>query len=416
MIVGMASAPKGLLRIRAGLPGCDEPVEFLQFATEHTKPNESEIRQMLSQVSLKKSLTVYGLDLVYSLAPGGAPDPSRFPRNTMVEVALPYCLHLPNGLNLSVSMPGESVEAIVVFEKFWTGAAAGSTTTDVFTADRLTYAAPVTLNTPHYPEAPELGPRPTFSGTNIEVDRDTEGQFRYSKLKIFFDTHHERLGSAAQPESSRAGAEAVRTALRVVNRIIDVYRYVTKDDFVQRLGSIHVTDLYFSRHDVGRQGASFGGGIRDAIMNRTGREIEEISRCLKARSEIPLSELLSLDAQADLNSGRHVLAVIHAFQGLEVFLEEFLFRRFTAKGMTAEAIEKLVVRRRTKERLKEVLKQATGHSLAEDQELWSRFCLVYDQVRNKLIHAAKEMNQDRSEQTVGTCLAVQAWIKQLEIS
>jgi hypothetical protein len=329
-------------------------------------------------------------------------------------VALPYCLHIPNGLNLVVSVPGASFGAIVVPQKLWTAAAVGSATADLFTTDRVTYAAPVALKTPKFPEDPEHGPRPGCSGTNLEMDRDTNGQFRYSKLKIFFDTHHQHLGSAPKSEMTAARDEAVGMALKVVNRIIDVYRYVTKEDFVQRLGSIHVTDLYFAHHDVGIHGASFGGGIRDAIMNRTKREIEEIATTLKVQSELPVAELLFLDAQAALSSDRYVLAVIHAFQGLEVFLEEFLYQRFAARGMPPDAIERIVAPRRTKERLKEVLSQATGHSLAENRELWDRFCIVYDQVRNKLIHAAKEIDQHRSQQAVEACLAVHAWLSDLE--
>lgn len=413
MIVDVANSQIGVLRITAGQPGDDKPIEFLQFVNESTKPSEAEIRQMLSEVSLRKSLEVYGLDLSYSLSSDGTSDSCRFPRNTMVEVALPYCLHLPNELDLLVSMPGTSSGAIVILQKFWTAAAAGSATADFFTADRVTYSAPVNFRTPKFPEDPKLGPRPACSGTNIEMDRDTDGQFRYSKLKIFFDTQYEHLGTASKREISAARDEAVGMALKIVNRIIDVYRYVTKEDFVQRLGSIHAMDLYFAQHDIGIHGASFGGGIRDAIMNRPGREIEEISKTLKAQSEIPLAELLFLDAQAALNSDRYVLAVIHAFQGLEVFLEEFLYQHLSTKGLASDAIEKLIPRR-TKERLKGVLKQATGHALTEDQELWDRFCLVYDQVRNKLIHTAKEIDQRRSLQAVETCLAVQGWLRNLK--
>jgi len=414
MIVDVANVQIGLLRITARPPGGDEPVEFFQLADESVKPSEAEIRQMLSQVSLERSLQVYGLDLIYSLAPGGAPDLARFPRNTLVEVALPYCLHLPNGLNLVVSVPGASSVAVVVLKKFWTAAAAGSATADLFTADHVTYAAPVVLKTPKFPEDPENGPRAGCSGTNLEMDRDTNGQFRYSKLKIFFDTQHQNLGSAPKSEMMAARDEAVRMALKIVNRVIDVYRYITKEDFVQRLGSIHVTDLYFAQHDVGIHGASFGGGIRDAIMNRTKREIEEIATTLKVQSELPVAELLFLDAQAALSSDRYVLAVIHAFQGLEVFVEEFLYQRFAAQGMPPDAIERIVAPRRTKERLKEVLSQATGHSLAENHELWDRFCLIYDQVRNKLIHAAKEIDQHRSGQAVEVCVAVHAWLSDLK--
>jgi hypothetical protein len=97
MIVNMANGRKGLLRITARLPGDEQPVEFLQYADESGSPNEAQIHEMLAQVSLKENLHIYELDLHYSSDPTAAPDPARFPRNTMVEVALPYCLHLPNG-------------------------------------------------------------------------------------------------------------------------------------------------------------------------------------------------------------------------------------------------------------------------------------------------------------------------------
>jgi len=193
-------------------------------------------------------------------------------------VALPFCFHLPNGLFLRVSLAGLPA-MVVALQKVWTAVATGSSTADYYATDRVTYHNPTNLQTPNFPQDPVMGPTAQCSGVNIERERDSTGTYRYTRVQIFFDTTYSSTIKENNEEFARAEKEVVMIALQVVNRLIDVYRLVTRSDYVQRVPAIHVTDLFLRQHNLGSHGASFGHGIRTAIMNRSEGEVQEIAKC-----------------------------------------------------------------------------------------------------------------------------------------
>ena len=151
-------------------------------------------------------------------------------------------------------------------------------------------------------------------------------------------------------------------------------------------------------------------------MNRAGREIEEFASILETGREPAVHELLFLDAGAALADSRFLLAVVHAFQALEIFLEGYLRDALARKGLTPEVIdEKLDHTWRTKERLRDLLSEATGHSLRENGTLWDAFCTVYDTVRNRLIHAAATIDSKQAGQAVVVCRQVVDWLATLTV-
>ena len=97
-----------------------------------------------------------------------------------------------------------------------------------------------------------------------------------------------------------------------------------------------------------------------------------------------------------------------------MILEDFLTRRLATLGHNPEDIaERLNRCWRTKERLRDLLRDATGNSLNEHAALWDRFCTAYDQTRNRLIHAAAEINKPRAAECLQVCRDVVGWIKSL---
>jgi hypothetical protein len=369
-----------------------------------------DVREMLSQVATKPQFQIYGMGLRYSYPSDVVADLPPWPANTLVEAALPYCFHLPNGIHLEVGLPGAQAASIVL-RKVWTAFVENPSEADFYAADRVTYHNPTTLQTPTFPETPELGPVPICKGVNIERDRDTSGTYRYTKARIFFDTDYPPTIAENQEEFGAAERTAIACALRVVNRLVDVYRLRTGSDYIQRLPGIHVTDLFFRAHNVGSHGASFGHGIRSAIMNRSENEIREIAELLASGAELPVPDLLMLDAEASLEGNRYTLAVVHAFQALDLFLEEFLRGRLAAAGFDAQS--ELDTVWRTKERLRDLVRKATTRSLLEERELWDEFCTVYDQTRNRLIHAARDLDAPRTRAAVNVCRTVISWLKSL---
>ncbi len=196
-----------------------------------------------------------------------------------------------------VSVPGIQA-ASVVLRKVWTDLVESPSEADFYAADRITYHNPTEPRTPTFPEKPELGSVPRCRGVNIERDRDTSGVYRYTKARVFFNTDCPPAITENHDEFARAEQEALTHAIQVVNRLIDVYRLRTGSDYIQRLPGIHVTDLFFRAHNVGSHGASFGHGIRSAVMNRSETEMRDIAALLASGAELPVQDLLMLDAGA----------------------------------------------------------------------------------------------------------------------
>jgi hypothetical protein len=229
---------------------------------------------------------------------------------------------------------------------------------------------------------------------------------------MFLDTAYARetLISKAGAESARS--DMIARGVAAINRFVDIYRAVTKAAHVQRLASVHVRDIFFREHNIGFHGASFGHGIGTAVMNRSETELNAISRMCATGEDIATWDLLFLDADASLNSNSFTLAVVNAFQALELRLEDFLERRMAHQGMQPADIEERLGRIwRTKERLKDLVAPLVGRRLIDDDpNLWNRFCWAYDDIRNKLIHAARDLDHDKAERAISACRDVGAWL------
>jgi hypothetical protein len=89
-----------------------------------------------------------------------------------------------------------------------------------------------------------------------------------------------------------------------------------------------------------------------------------------------------------------------------------LEKKMTAQGLAVAEIEERLGRIwRTKERLKDLVPSICGRRVIDDDRmLWDRFCWAYDDIRNKLIHSARELDQDRTERAVRACRDVRQWL------
>ena len=77
----------------------------------------------------------------------------------------------------------------------------------------------------------------------------------------------------------------------------------------------------------------------------------------------------------------------------------------------SEIEEKLSKTWRTKERLKDLVPSLAGRRLIDDdRDLWDRFCWAYDDIRNKLIHAARDLDYEKTKRAVAACRDVGQWL------
>lgn len=312
--------------------------------------------------------------------------------NTIIEANLPYCLHIPNNYTFYIKID-EKRTASVTLQKYWTQKTKDSSSADFFSKDKKTYFVKSSFISPNFPLNPNSGWEQEFIGTNVEKEKDGNATFRYTKVIIQFNTDYED-SDLSQDKFNPTINQISDTSLNIVNKLINVYRYLAKEEFVESLGSLSINNIYFSKHNIGFYIFSMGHGIGDAIMNHSLNKIEAMADMLKKDIKPPLHQLLMFDAQASINKKSFPIAVVKIYQSLEIFLEAFIYEGYTKLGLADVDIEKILIKKwQTKDRLKNVLKEITGKNLLEeDGDLWDKWCTDYDKVRNEVVHKGKEIN------------------------
>jgi len=365
---------------------------------------------MLAEVATKPSFRLFGTALSYSYPDEELGKLPAQPANTLIEMGIPYCFHVPD--NAMFELKQDGTVSHLVFRKVWTTRVAGSSNADYRSPTHVLYHNKTTVQTPNFPTEPDLGPEPICTGVNVEAEKNRSGLYRYSRVRMFLDTAYTREALISKAGAESARSDMIARGVAGINRFIDVYRAVTKAAHIQRVASVHVRDIFFREHNIGFHGASFGHGIGTAVMNRSETELNVISRMTATGEDIATWDLLFLDADASLNSNSFTLAVVNAFQALELRLEDFLESRMGRQGMRqAEIDERLDRMWRTKERLKDLVPSLVSRRLIDDDpKLWDQFCWAYDDIRNKLVHAARALDHEKAERAISACRDVSAWL------
>lgn len=383
---------------------------------------EKDIAERLKQVSPTRTFGITRMFAHFSYVEADALSGFNF-ANVFVEVHIPYCLHIPNGYDIKIDLPDRKIEALVTFNKIWTQQAqedgVGSDDTDFYMADGPAHFQKSTILGPKFPVRPEEGWDQHFTGKNIERMKDQNGTFRYTRLFIEFDPHisEERLAklkNLSKEEGEVVLGDISDHALAIVNRVIDCYRFVTRQEYIERLGALSINTVYFKKENHGFYLMGQVPGIESAVMNRSKKEIGEIERLLENAVPVPLHDLLVLDAHSAFQRKAFTLAVVESFQALEIMLENYLIKAFEAKGVAKQEYEKkLDTHWKTKERLNTLLKETKGHALNQNSSLWEPWHTKYDKVRNEVIHQGKQATEEETKDTLKINEDVMTWLREL---
>jgi hypothetical protein len=204
------------------------------------------------------------------------------------------------------------------------------------------------------------------------------------------------------------------SSLQIINTFLDIYKYVTKEDYVERLGELSINNIYFSKYNRGFS-ILYPGGIGSAAMNCSKNDLDKIEKILLDGVEPPLYELLLLNARSSLAKNALTLAVVQSFQALEVYIDRYLFNEYSVNGLLESDIIYLLNKKwLTKDRLSSVLKDVTGYRLSEERLLWDKWCTLYDNIRNEVIHKGRETSKEEAGRVIGTNESVIDWIKQIK--
>lgn len=334
--------------------------------------------------------------------------------NTIIQVNLPYCLHVPNFDEMEVDIPELNLKANVIFEKIWTGRAVDgeeeSDKVDFFAEDRDLYFNKGSMITPKLPLPPHEGWEGYYTGKNTEKMRDQNGVFRYTRLLIQFDVNTSE--EVLNKEKDLVIEKIREKTIIIVNRVIDAYRTNSDEYHVRRLGEINIVLVYFIQFNQGYYILS--PNTTNAKINISRQEIEKIKEKLLNADKPDLYQLFLLNAKSSLDTKDYTLAIVESFQALEMFLEKYLISEFKKRGDSESSYKKILKKHwTTKNRLNSVLKELKGKSLNEIPTIWDMWSTRYDKTRNEVIHGGKEPLQKESEETIDANQKVIDWVQSL---
>ncbi len=346
-----------------------------------------------------------GFRLFYSVSG----EPLEQVETIQVVVRLPFCLYIPSSRYL---FPHPETRELIglVPEKVWTDRAEGSTvvSSELVVAGEAVYLADTEVITDW------IGtPTPLTGGLkarNMEFDKDPTGHFRYTRLTIETDWE---VPSGFDPynkgdaDKNVIGDDFAVGTLEIVNLIIDSYRVVTKDAYIERVPSLVVDDIRIgvADHCSIRKHAVFSGGkfiykcgyhpnmfsmhgIRPAMVSKSKEVVSAFRQSLSSGLPPDTHQLLRLSAQAALERHDSKLAVIESFLSLEVYVEQFYHQKLHGK-MSVPEIETLLTSDRNwqlRTRLSELLRNHCLHSISDkDNKLWEAWLKVNAE-RNSLVH------------------------------
>jgi ribosomal protein S28E/S33 len=166
-----------------------------------------------------------------------------------------------------------------------------------------------------------------------------------------------------------------------------------------------VNRVYFADHNLVSEGVAVEGGVGSAIVNRSGREIQRIKAMLLAGTEPERHVLLIQSSRAALDRGQLVLAVVVAFQALEILLETKLRAAYGRQGLSeGDITQKLKRVYKTKDRLTALCREVTGNlSVADDTAFWAIWLRDCNRKRNRIVHRNEAVTHPEALKAVELC-------------
>lgn len=376
---------------------------------------EELVKGELKLINRKPGTQMRGMSTSFSYSSGSLDDFDF--GNVLVQVNLPYCLHIPDHYEMEIAIPEKNIQALISLEKIWTDRArtpeSTSNKVDLTAKDYPLYYTKSSILSPKMPLHEEEGWDPRVTGINLEKENDRTAIFRYSKLDIQLkmDTP-ENPDALKDKERELLFAEITEMTISIVNRLIDNYRDISNEVYVRRLGQVVITLIYFIPQNLGYYLLSLP--ISSAMVNRSLTEVKALAHALSKNFKPDVYRLLLLNAQDSLDTKDYTLAIVESYQALEIFLESFLVSKYEAKGISESEYKTALSKKwRTKERLNDLLKDLTGSALKEHPKTWDKWVTRYDKTRNEVIHVGKEATLEETKDTLDINQEVINWLLSL---
>lgn len=291
-------------------------------------------------------------------------------RPIAIRFDLPFCIHLQNGA-YEVKIEKDRFE--VELQKVWRNSENCSTDDSIY--DRQIRFETGTVRSG--PIGSDAEAARTRIGTNVEIGEDARGEFRFTRATV---------GLVVPADLDPDLEKVLEEALRVVNRIVDVFRFVSKRAYIP---PVAVNDITFVEVVWPLTGASeyhglYGKGLEIAIVNETRSVHERVRVLLGSGEEIPLHSEMFLSARRLLGERSFRQSVVEAISALQVLVEQVL-RVGRERGQISNGEAETLRQDRLSDLMKNPFRKILGWSPADSQELWSAW-LKANELRRAIVH------------------------------
>lgn len=261
----------------------------------------------------------------------------------------------------------------------------------------------------------------TTGSGRVSFSLDSFGIANVTKITIEFP----KIISSKLDENEinpKASSLAVKQeCIRYVNRLIEVIRIYTKKYWLRYISEQDVLGYSSSQTDDNGKSSvtmsmDFGSGLSFPIQVLEQKGVhDKIIQSLKTNQKISYDNNLYLDAIGYYFTRRFNTAVSMMYVGLEVGISNYIIIKLMQKKIPEEEIGNImknVLKSRISKILDFHLKENTGKSLKENDELWKKFEKIRN-VRKSVIHPyPKILSQQEAYETLTGIQEILGWFYQ----
>lgn len=227
------------------------------------------------------------------------------------------------------------------------------------------------------------------------INKDRRGFMHYSTIRVVFEFDKDE--ESTLDESLQIKEES----LKFLNRLIEIYRVATDEEWVEPIISSDIIKMEIERI-VGREGeklicqrtiaAKFPYGSQvGGIPYLTASKLDAFMRRLLADEEIPIHQLLILDARNYLNKFNYRMSMLNACLAFETFLNEIIESNkcvLAEAGITDTQINKASLSKKATEYIKYICGESFENAAFWGSDIVFKYKRIRDS-RNAVAHEGK---------------------------
>ncbi len=303
---------------------------------------------------------------------------------TIIEVNIPYVLHVPNYSEINITHPKKSK---IILQKIWTWKAIESdnfeAVSDIILYYRDWYS--ISPRIPH--DALEDWKWNIPESKNIEEIYPT-WSLRYTKMQIHFENDFTIDEAKWIDFDTKYLPKLYSDTLDIVNKFLSVYRNCMQAYSINLLDHAEVMNIYFPKFGFWYYPIHLN--FWSAIINREKQKIESYIKQLEEDNSIPLYDISIDNAKSALLVHDYKSVVIESFLATDLFIESYILTKLSNLWKTLLDIgvnEAEYKYWSTKLGLREGYKVIHWKTFkAEEKDLCELWEKKYKDIRNKTIH------------------------------